>query len=331
MSPAPGDAPALAVTGCQCIDRCREPVLQVERVTKTYGAVTALRGVDLEIAAGQVLGLVGRNGAGKTTLASIVAGLRRADGGRVRICGTDIGRHPQQARARLGFAPQQTGVYPTATVRENLALFGKLAGLRGCRLTAQVEAAAASMGLLHLMPRFARQLSGGESRRLHVATALVHAPDLLLLDEPTAGVDVQSRSALLQTVRALALAGTAVLYSTHYLTEIEDLDAVVAILHEGQVVGRGPVAELVRRHAGTHLELQFDGPAPALWAGRPGVETAGSTVRAAVPDPAAALAAALAELDGAAHRLRGVNIVRPSLEAVFLTLTGTPPDQEDRR
>jgi ABC-2 type transport system ATP-binding protein len=229
--------------------------LIVEGVRKRYGELTALDGVDLEIAPGEVLALLGPNGAGKTTLVSIVAGLLRADAGRVRVAGHDVAREPHAARLRLGLAPQELGVYPTLSVRENLRFHGELAGLRRAELERRVAEVAEALALAPLLARPARTLSGGEARRLHTGMSVMGRPALLLLDEPTAGADVGMRAQLLGLVRALAAAGTGVCYSTHYLHEVEQLDATVAILDAGRIAARGSLAALLARHGRARLEL----------------------------------------------------------------------------
>jgi ABC-2 type transport system ATP-binding protein len=275
--------------------------LAITGLRKAYGGRVALAHVDLDVAPGEVLGLLGPNGAGKTTLISIVAGLRRADAGSVRVAGEAAGT--RAARARLGLAPQDLGVSPTLTPRENMRLFGELAGLRRRALAERIGEVSDALDLGAVLDRPVRFLSGGEQRRVHTGLALMRRPALLLLDEPTAGVDVQTRGDVLALVRELADQGVAVVYSTHYLPEVEALDASVAILDGGRVIARGSVAELVGAHAEPVVELVFEG---------------GDVVRRAGAEPAAVVSSLGAE----AARLRSLEIVRPSLESVFLGLTG---------
>ena len=284
---------------------------------KSYGAEEALRGVDLDIAAGEIVGLLGPNGAGKTTMVSIIAGLRRADAGSVSVNGVDALAHPDAARRQLGLAPQELAVYPSLSTRENLRFFGELADLRGRGLAARIDEVAHTLALTEFLDRQVRTLSGGEKRRVHTAMALLHRPPLLLLDEPTTGVDVSTRAQVLAAVRALAADGAAVCYSTHYLAEVEALDASVAILDHGQMIARGTMDELIQAHGGSAVELVFDGPPPNLPFA---AEVDGDVVR--VRGDGAEAARVLQALGEGAERLRSLEILRPSLESVFLALTG---------
>jgi ABC-2 type transport system ATP-binding protein len=229
--------------------------LIVENLSKRYGPLVALGGVDLQVAAGEIVALLGPNGAGKTTLVSIIAALLEPDEGRVLVNGVDPHLQPRKARCHLGFVPQETGVYPVLSVAENLRFFGSLGGLRGADLRRRIDEVAQALDLSSLLHRQAQALSGGEKRRLHTAMALTHGPCLLLLDEPTAGLDVQARAQLIEVVRGLAEAGSAILYSTHYLAEVEDLDASVAILDRGEIVARDSLRGLIDSHGQPRIEL----------------------------------------------------------------------------
>ncbi len=299
-------------------------LLEVRGLRKSYGTRTALAGIDLDVAAGEIVGLLGPNGAGKTTLVSILAGLRQADAGRVTIGGIDALAHPHRARRLLGLAPQETGIYPTLTCRENLRFFAELTGLRRRELRRAVDSVAEALQLTDLLDRRAQQLSGGERRRLHTALALVHRPPLVLLDEPTTGADVRTRARLLQLVEELASAGSAVVYSTHYLTEIEQLGASVVILDQGRTIARGSVAKLVAAHAANVVELTFNGPVPPIPTSAHGahMDVDGSVLRVHTREPGAVTAAILEDLGARASELRSLEVVQPSLEAVFLELTG---------
>lgn len=301
-------------------------MLVVDGVRKSYGRTVALDGVELAVDAGTVLGLLGPNGAGKTSLVSIVAGLRRPDAGTVHVAGIDVVRQPDLAHHLIGYAPQETGVYPTLTVRDNLRYFAGLAGLRRLELRERVDAVGDALGLTALFDRRGSEISGGERRRLHTAIALVHRPRLVLLDEPTTGADVRTRSEILRLVRSLAEEGSAIVYSTHYLHEIEELGATVAFIDHGRIVASGAVADLVERHGTSALVLTFDGPVPAA-ARVEGSVVEASSVRIATPDPAGTAARLLPRLGPDTAGLLAIEVVRPSLESVFLTVTGRRYDR----
>ena len=219
-------------------------MLTAEGLMKRYGTHLALAGFDLAVAPGEIAGLIGPNGAGKTTFVEIVTGLVRPDAGQVMVCGRNALRSGRAVRRLIGVAPQELALYQTVTVRENLRLFGGLAGLRGRGLDAAISRVLDELALGPVAGRRAGALSGGQRRRVQAATAMVGSPPLLLLDEPTAGADPGTRSALLAAVRTRAAAGTAVLYTTHYLPELAELDATLALVRGGAVIARGTQEEL---------------------------------------------------------------------------------------
>ena len=228
-------------------------MIEVQALRKRFASAErpALDGVDLSIEAG-VFGLLGPNGAGKTTLISILTGLLPKDSGRVSIGGVDLDRDPHAARRLLGLVPQELAFYPSLSVHENLKLFARLTpGADGARLDGAI--ASAQLGA-HLRKR-AQALSGGLKRRLNLAIGLLGSARLLLLDEPTAGVDAQSRNFLLETVERLGREGYTVLYTSHYLDEIERVCARVAILDHGRVLAQGALAELLAD--GSSLEALY--------------------------------------------------------------------------
>jgi ABC-2 type transport system ATP-binding protein len=224
--------------------------LELRGVVKRYRGADrpALDGVDLDLAAGGTLALLGPNGAGKSTLASLVAGLIRADAGRVLVLGADAADRTGALRRQVGIAPQEIGVYPQLSVGANLRAFAELYGMRPRAAKARAAELLEPFALTDLAMRPAGRLSGGEQRRLHAAIALVNRPKLVIFDEPTAGADPSTREHILRAVRDLAREGTAVVYTTHYLPEVERLDADIALLERGRVIARGSLASLVARH-----------------------------------------------------------------------------------
>ncbi len=294
-------------------------MLQVRNVAKRYGEVEALQGVDLDVEAGQIVSLLGRNGAGKSTLLSIIAGLLRPDAGAVAVGGVDAIGNSAAAAKLLGIAPQETGIYPILTVGQNLEFFGELNGLDDSTRRTRAHEVAEQLGLASLFDRRAGKLSGGEARRLHTACALVHRPRLLMLDEPTVGADVATRQQLIEAVRALAEDGAAVVYTTHYLPEVEALDADVVIIDDGAMLGRGTQKELIDAHDLDGLQFRFDGELPAA-------------LEVLAPSPlgddayllqgSVGMIDLLQALGPDSDRLVSVESLRPDLEAVFLAMTG---------
>jgi ABC-2 type transport system ATP-binding protein len=268
-------------------------VLDAVDLTKSYGSVRALRGFTLGAAPGEIVGLVGHNGAGKTTFATIVSGLVRPDGGRVLVAG----REPRRSRHLLGVAPQHLALYPGVTIHETLRLFGGLAGLRRRALAEAIDDIVHAMRLDPFVDRHIRFLSGGQQRRVQAAVAMLPRPALLLLDEPTAGVDPETREALLDAVRLRAAAGAAVVYTTHYLPELADLGATIAVARHGRVIARGTAAELLRDLPG-EVRLTFDH----------------EEIRVSTRDPTATLAELVRS---ASAPVRAVDVRQPTLDDLY--------------
>jgi len=221
-------------------------VLQATDLTKRYDDIRALDGFSLEVADGEIVGLVGHNGAGKTTFVEVASGLVRPDGGTVLIDGLP----PAEVRGQIGISPQHMALYKSLTVREHLELYGALAGLRRAALRSAVDELAQALRLTGFLNRQTGLLSGGQQRRTQAATALIHRPSLLLMDEPTAGADPETRQALLDVVKQRAAEGTAVVYTTHYLNELSDLRATIAVAAHGRVIARGSATELLNELPG---------------------------------------------------------------------------------
>jgi len=225
-------------------------LLTAEALVKTYrGArVPAVAGVDLSIARGEFFGLLGPNGAGKTTTLSMLCGLVTPTGGRVRVDGRDLS--DPAARRMLGLVPQDIGLYATLTVRENLRYFGRMHGLGGDRLDARVDACLAMVALADAADRRVGELSGGMKRRANLAAGVVHEPAILLLDEPTVGVDAQSRNAIFDTLSVLTAAGLTIVYTTHYMEEAERLCRRIAVMDRGALLVEGAPDDLIAAHPG---------------------------------------------------------------------------------
>ena len=297
-----------------------DDALIVAGVSKAYGSTQALTGVNVQLRRGEVLGLLGPNGAGKSTLISIVAGILTPDCGSVDICGHDLASEPLAARQLVGVAPQEVGLYLQLPVSANLRFFGEAAGVAKSDLRTRIEQLASSLDLRKILDRRAHQLSGGEKRRVHTAIALLHRPAVLLLDEPTAGVDVHTRRRILDVVRGLAAEGTAICYTTHYLPEAEEIADSATIITGGEVVVSGSIPDLIACEGETTLDITLEGDIPQAFAGMGEVRVDGSVVHLPAHDVGATIASALKIIDH--RRVRSIEVIRPSLENVYLSVTG---------
>lgn len=219
--------------------------LEVVELRKSYGSARVVDGVSFTVEAGEIFGLLGPNGAGKTTTMSMIAGLLEADSGDVRFDGRTLKSMPRPERRFLGIAPQELAIYPELSARENLEFFGKLYGLRGVALRQRCDEVLDQIGLNEHSERHSGHFSGGMKRRLNFGVALMHRPQLLILDEPTVGVDPQSRSHLLECVRQEASRGMAVIYASHYMEEVSALCSRVAIMDRGVRLAMGRLDELL--------------------------------------------------------------------------------------
>jgi len=246
-------------------------VISVRGLVRRFGERLALQGLDLELGPGLCLGLLGPNGAGKSTTVRILSSLLAAQEGEVRVLGLDPLRQGAQLRRRIGVVPQELALYPELSARENLDFCARLQGLAGAELRAAVEAGLAMAGLEERATERVAHFSGGMKRRLNVALALVHSPELVFLDEPTVGIDPQSRERIFEMVATLRMRGTALVYTSHQLGEVERLCDRIVILDRGRKVAEGSLAELqahpeVRRRS--TAVLRFDDAETARRAGR---------------------------------------------------------------
>lgn len=275
--------------------------LRLTNLVKRFGQLTAVDGLSIDIPKGCLFGFLGPNGAGKTTTISLAIGLLRPDQGSVDLVGVGPPDHPA-VRRHIGVAPQNLALYDTLTASENLRLFARLYGLDRHAARTRAAELLETVGLADRANDRVEHFSGGMKRRLNLAAALAHRPSLLLLDEPTAGVDPQSRSAILQIVRDLRDSGVTVVYTTHYMEEAQRLCDRVAIVDKGRLLALGTVDELIAAHGGHSVVTTL---------------TTQGEHRVATDDPVRELTARLAHPD-----VLNVRIDRPDLEAVFLALTG---------
>jgi ABC-2 type transport system ATP-binding protein len=300
-------------------------LLQVDNVSKRYGALTALDNVSLQIAPGEFFGLLGPNGAGKSTLMSLIANILRADAGEIRIDNTAISQGRASTRQALGLAPQAIALYKDLTAAQNLRLFGELYGLRGSVLRSRIDEMLQAVQLTDRAHDPVRDFSGGMQRRLNLVAALLHRPKLLLCDEPTVGVDPQSRNAIFDFLQARAREGLTVIYSTHYMEEAERLCSRIGIIDHGKIIAAGTLGELLQRLP-FEEEIRFpaSGECEAL-AVR--LATGGEVTRVDDtyrfrPRPGHRLSSFFLLTESLGLRSGLFVHQRPTLEALFLHLTG---------
>ncbi len=327
-----------------------EQVIVTEALSKRFGVVQALTGVDLAVPAGGVLGLLGPNGAGKTTLVRILATLLRPDAGRAQVCGLDVVRQPEAVRRLVGLSGQYAAVDAFLTGRENLRMIGRLSGLSRAAARRRTDELLETFDLAGAANRVARTYSGGMRRRLDVAASLVARPAVVFLDEPTTGLDPRGRLGLWQLLAELAAHGASLLLTTQYLEEADRLADQLVVLDHGRVIATGTAQALKARVGGDRLELQaLPGADPAplaaamagLGAGPPAVDRALGRVVVPVADGPGILPEVAARLAAGGLRVADLGLRRPTLDDVFLALTGRPvaaaghdarpdPDRQDR-
>jgi linearmycin/streptolysin S transport system ATP-binding protein len=304
-------------------------MIETNDLTKMYGELYALNRLNLTLQQGDVYGFIGPNGAGKTTTISMVAGLLAHDEGEVIIGGQPMTTHSTGLKASIGYVPQEIAIYPDLSARENLVFFARLYGMSGSDARARATEVLQTIGLSDRAGDQTKNYSGGMKRRLNIGVGLLHQPKLLILDEPTVGVDPQSRNAILQSVEELSSAGMAVLYTTHYMEEAERLCDRVGIIDRGQIIAEGTRRELVSLVGESdHVTLSASGDiSQALSAlrGLPWIRNADASdegIELVVDDARAHLPAVLQEASAAGAAIKTVEVTEPDLEAVFLHLTG---------
>ena len=305
------------------------PLLSCTGLARSFGDLKAVAGVSFDVAVGETYGLLGPNGAGKTTAISMISGLLRPDAGSVVIDGETMTTRASAAKAKVGLVPQDLAIYPDLSGRENLDFFARLYGLDRERRTARVDQVLEVIGLSDRAGDRASEYSGGMKRRLNIGIGMLHEPRLLILDEPTVGVDPQSRNAILESVEHLATDGISVLYTTHYMEEAERLCDRIGIIDEARLVAEGTRPELVATIGEQDLvRLEITGDAHAAGqacsrvAGVGSADVEDETVTCLVDGAASRLPALLQAVAEAGASVSGVEVREPHLEDVFLHLTG---------
>ncbi len=308
-----------------------QPILEVHNLVKHYGDFAAVKGISFDIKQGEIFSLLGPNGAGKTTTISMLSTLYTPTSGDAQIAGHSVTREPMAVRQVIGVVPQELALYDDLSARENLSFWGQMYGLSGQALKARVAEVLAQIGLTDKANQRVKTYSGGMKRRVNIGVGLLHKPRLLFMDEPTVGIDPQSRRAILDTVQDLNRQGMTVLYTTHYMEEAQELSHRVGIIDHGELIALGTQAELTHQvgQADTvilHLgEGDNVGPLVTALRGLAGViraDAADGAVTLMAPAAEAILAPAIAATSQLGLKIRSVDIQEPNLEAVFLNLTG---------
>ena len=312
------------------VDAAPDSVLTCSHLTRRFGDRTAVDDVSFFVDPGETYGLLGPNGAGKTTTIRMVCGLLHRDGGSITIAGEPQSERKTAAKQFVGYVPQDVALYPDLTAAENLRFFGRLYRLRGKELAGRVAEVLDLVGLADRAGDKIESFSGGMRRRLNIGAGLLHRPRLLVLDEPTVGVDPQSRHAILESVHTLGSMGMAVLYTTHYMEEAQRLCDRIAIMDHGRLVAEGTHRELVARVAEhDRIELSASGDLEALRLALVGlIGIASATVsenrmHILARDARSLLPRVLDMASGSGAAVNSVEVIEPDLEAVFLHLTGT--------
>jgi ABC-2 type transport system ATP-binding protein len=306
-----------------------EAILFAQDLKKSFGELEAVKGISLQVARGEVFGLLGPNGAGKTTTISMLTGLLEPTGGQVTVDGLDLKMHTNEVKAKLGLVPQELALYPTLSARQNLTFFGRIYGLKGKELRQRVDEVLEMIGLTERADDPVEDYSGGMKRRVNIGAGLLHKPQILFLDEPTVGVDPQSRNAIFESVEALNRAGMSVIYTTHYMEEAQRLCHRVAIVDQGEIIALDTPTALIRSLGGGILVVGITESAPE---DLPDRIVQSSAVKSASRSDG--------QLKIETHRLQealigvlditnkldvpitSIEMLEPNLESVFLHLTG---------
>lgn len=303
--------------------------IEVKHLKKSFGELQAVQGVDFAAEKGEILSLLGPNGAGKSTIISMLSGLLAPDGGEASIMGHSVAKEPEAAKASLGVVPQDVALYSDLSARENLIFWGKMYSLRGAALKSRVDEVLEIIGLTSRQKDHVGKFSGGMKRRVNIGAALLHKPDVVIMDEPTIGIDPQSRRHILDNVKELNRQGMAVLYTTHYMEEAAELSDHIAIMDMGKVIAYGTHDELVKLVGEqTRIDLSLNAKSATIfdvWQSIEGVsriDATDGTVTVLVDDSNRVLPHLFETASRANVGITSVDIQEPNLETVFLHLTG---------
>ncbi len=306
-------------------------ILEVKNLVKKFGDFAAVKGISFDIKEGEIFSLLGPNGAGKTTTISMLSTLYIPTSGEATIGGHSITREPMAVRNLIGVVPQDLALYEDLTARENLVFWGQMYGLSGRTLTTRVDEVLEQIGLTEKARQRVKTYSGGMKRRVNIGVGLLHKPRLLFMDEPTVGIDPQSRRAILDSVKDLNKNGMTVLYTTHYMEEAAELSDRVGIIDHGELIALGTQAELTKQvgemetlilHVGENDDPERLATAIRTLQGVMRADVSDHTVTVIVPEAEEALAPAVSRANELGIKIHSVDMREPNLEAVFLHLTG---------
>lgn len=304
-------------------------MLKVQNLRKNFGSVKAVDDISFDVEKGVVFGLLGPNGAGKSTTISMISTLLPPSGGNILFEGKNILEEPKPIRKKLGVVPQDVALYPTLSGFENLSFWGNMYGLKGSELKRRINEVSDIIGLNGRLKDRVDKYSGGMKRRLNIGAALLHMPELLIMDEPTVGIDPQSRSHILDTVLELNRQGMTIIYTSHYMEEVESLCSRICIMDQGKIIAEGSKNELVERSGGkTEIGLTLEAADRSLRkllgeiTGVDSLEENGNQIIIRCENADLILASIIERVTVSGNQLRSVNVKKPNLETVFLHLTG---------
>lgn len=304
-------------------------VVKLDQVVKRYGNHLSVDHLSLTIGEGEIFGLLGPNGAGKSTTIKMICGLLKSDHGDILVDGQEVRKHPVAVKRKIGLVPQEIAIYDELSAQENVLFFGRLYGLRGKQLRERAEEALAFVGLSERMKKKPSTFSGGMKRRLNIACALVHQPKLIIMDEPTVGIDPQSRNHILDSVRELNRRGATVIYTSHYMEEVEAISSRIGIMDHGRLIAQGSMAELMERVEEEEKLLietaDLTDSATEEISSHPMVQRIsqeGDTLEVFMRHAQAHLQDILYILGKHQVRVASLQSVMPNLETLFLSLTG---------
>lgn len=298
--------------------------IDVSNLHKKYGNHTALNNISFQVRSGICFGLLGPNGAGKSTTMKIISGILQPDSGALRVFGIDAAKEAAKVRNIIGYVPQGITLYEKLSAYDNLKFFGEMYGLKGSQLKERISTVLTQVGLLDRAKDAVSTFSGGMMRRVNIAAALLHRPKLLVLDEPTVGIDPQSRNHIFEMIRKLKQEGVSIIYSTHYMEEVETLCEELAIIDHGSVIAQGVLHELLAQHGTNSVYVETDKQTAISFDSIPGTVTAHEEGWIIDTDDTLTTMNNVSALCLQQQvKVTRLEIVQPSLETVFLNLTGT--------